>query len=217
MKKIIFIILFITSTLSIASAEMNNEEFFQVLQYCKNGNKTSCQYLIDNGNPPTLKKCNKNSCRNTGLVYEKAGYTAIAIEYYKKAISLGDEWGIRSLGGLYYNNKDYINAKKYFELAIKVNKELRAWGFLQIGFLYYAGEGVRQDYKKAFEYATKSCDMGVGENSGASCAMVGTFYRDGIVVKQNLSITKEYYGKGCDLGYQYSCGLYNELNKQGVK
>lgn len=218
MKRIIFSILLITSILNIASATMSREEFTQALQYCGDGNKNYCKYLINNTNLKTPQQCDKDKCAVIGSIYQIAGYMDTAIEYYKRVVSLGDENGINWIGDLYYGNKDYINAKKSYELAAKAkDKKVRALGLKQIGFLYHDGFGVRQDYKKAFENFKKSCDIGAGEASGASCAQVGLLYLFGFAVKKNLSVAKEYIGKGCDLGFQPSCETYKELNKQGIK
>ncbi|MCI5633637.1 MAG: hypothetical protein MR325_08490 [Helicobacter sp.] len=67
---------------------------------------------------------------------------------------------------------------------------------------------MEQDYKKAFAFYAKACDL---EHSGA-CYNLGVSYKKGQGVKQNLKRAKDYYGKACDLGLQQGCDAYKNLN-----
>ena len=42
-----------------------------------------------------------------------------------------------------------------------------AAGCSVLGDLYYNGEGVKQDYKKASEFYSKACEMGEAKGCGA--------------------------------------------------
>ncbi|RDU57630.1 hypothetical protein CQA42_06080 [Helicobacter sp. MIT 99-5507] len=75
--------------------------------------------------------------------------------------------------------------------------------------MYNDGIGVKQDYKKAIELYTKSCDGG----DSVGCYHVGYIYAKGQGVEQDLKQAKEFIGKACDLGNQESCEVYRELNE----
>ena len=55
------------------------------------------------------------------------------------------------------DNEDYAQAKKYFERAAK---EGVAEAYCDLGNLYFAGNGVAQDYKQAFEMYLKGAKAG---------------------------------------------------------
>lgn len=76
--------------------------------------------------------------------------------------------------------------------------------------MYVNGEGVRQDYAKAFEYYKKSCKL----KSPAGCNNLGVAYDFGQGVRQDFLLAKQYYGKACDLGSQKACDNYKKLNSQ---
>ncbi|GHR33021.1 tetratricopeptide repeat protein [Helicobacter pylori] len=56
--------------------------------------------------------------------------------------------------------KDYIQAKKYFKKACDLNNSV---GCGNLGVLYYNGDGVKRDSKKAVQYISKACKLGVQE------------------------------------------------------
>lgn len=60
--------------------------------------------------------------------------------------------------------KDYIQAKKYFEKACDLNN---GGGCGNLGVLYYNGDGVKQDSKKADQYFSKACKLGNQETCEA--------------------------------------------------
>ena len=80
-----------------------------------------------------------------------------------------------------------------------------------LGFLYYEGQGVKQDYQKAAQLLQKGCDGG----EAGGCSLLGVFYETGQGVRQNFSTAKQYYGKACDLGLQLGCDSYKKLNEKG--
>jgi len=56
-----------------------------------------------------------------GRFYAAAGEEEIAIKNYKKALDLkaNDDYSALDLGKIYFDKKDYSNAKKYFEIVLK--------------------------------------------------------------------------------------------------
>lgn len=88
------------------------------------------------------------------------------------------------------------------------DKSLKACAVL--GSLYLDGiGGVKQDYFKAVEFYTKSCDGGVAY----ICTNLGIMYADGKGVRQDYIKAKEYFGKACDGGATDGCKYYAILNK----
>lgn len=78
-----------------------------------------------------------------------------------------------------------------------------------VGYMYEHGQGVKQDYKKAFEWYEKAAIQGVPQAQ----VILGAMYESGICVRQDKHIAKEWYGKACDNGYQDGCDNYRKLNE----
>ena len=182
-------------------------------------NKNACQALINHSIEMgwgSLEQCSKDSCGAIGDFYYFAGRYREAIPYYEKSIALGVTSSYVTLGNAYFQIEDYYNANKYFKIGCeKVDaSQATATSCHNLGVLYDKGQGVRQDYRKAYELYKKTCDMKYG---GLSCGALGSMYENGEGVRQNLSTAKQYYGKACDLGSQIGCDNYRKLNNQGVQ
>ena len=126
------------------------------------------------------------------------------------------------VGGLYAEQKQYNQAKKYYEIVCDsangkdtfqveniygIAVELSILKLVQtscsdLGSLYYNGYGVRQSYEKAFQYLKKACDLGYGDG----CAGVGFAYYNGKGVKKDLESAIKFLAKSCDLGSGAGCG-----------
>ena len=157
MKKFALVCGILVSVVSLAMGEMSNEERFRAQEKCWERDKSACEALINNG-LPSVEQCDKDTCGFAGAVYYNAKRYKEAIPYYEKAIALGDNDVYALLGLTYYLLlQDYHNAKKYAEIGC--NKGI-AENCHILGRLYYDGQGVQQDYHKAFELFKKACDMG---------------------------------------------------------
>ena len=75
-----------------------------------------------------------------------------------------------------------------------------------LGNLYYHGQGVEQDYKKAFEFYTKGHHGG----DAKACGNLGVLYENGHGVEQDHKKAFEHHTKGCDGGSAEAC--YNLAN-----
>lgn len=83
---------------------------------------------------------------------------------------------------------------------------------LKIGWIYYEGQGVRQDLVLARRMFQKAANKGDVRGQGA----LGIFYEEGLGgLKRNRATAKEWYGKTCDKGLQYGCDQYRRLNEGG--
>ena len=70
-----------------------------------------------------------------------------------------------------------------------------------LGIMYKNGEGVRKNYKKAFELFTKSVDEGEGseyENLSEVQRLLGNMYHYGYGIKKDLKKAKEWYDKAAN-------------------
>ena len=86
---------------------------------------------------------------------------------------------------------------------------------LNLGDLYYHGDGVRQDYKKAREFVGKACEM----NNAEGCNNLGYLYDNGLGVRQNYKKAMELYNKACEMNNALGCNNLGILyyNGKGVK
>ena len=162
------------------------------------------------------------------------------INYYDRQCEAKNYGACSFLGVLYNEQKQYSQAKKYYEMVCdNANSkdtfrvefidgrvlELPILQFMQascggLGNFYYNGYGVRQSHEKAFQYFNKACDLG----SGKGCSSVGFAYYDGKGVKKDLKSAIKFFAKACELGnnngcvmlglsYQYGEGVTQNLSK----
>jgi TPR repeat protein len=85
---------------------------------------------------------------------------------------------------------------------------------LNLGNLYYRGEGVPQDDKQAAEWYRKAAEQGLPEAQ----LNLGVFYKDGNGVPQDYKRAAEWYRKAAEQGHlqaQYNLGALYEKG-QGV-
>ena len=144
------------------------------------------------------------------------------IKHFDRQCSAKNHGACRIVGDLHYEQKQYSESKKYYELVCdKANSkdsyqlELINGGLgnkvpaiismkLACGELaryYYEGLGVRQDFAKALQYYKKACGLGYA----FSCASAGDSYHLGEGVRQDFAKALQYYKKACGLGNADSC------------
>ena len=93
----------------------------------------------------------------------------------------------------------------------KSAKQGEAGGQNELGMFYLEGYGVKQDYKKAFEWLEKASNQGYK----TAHYQLGFIYFKGYGVKQNYKKAKELFGKACNGGLQDGCDSYKKLNERG--
>ena len=227
MKKLALALWILASAISVGFAEISDEDKteelildrYNYLTSClKYENPTACQALIDNGLSSVAKQCDKEGiCNIIGGIYEIAGYTDDAIEYYEQSLALGNYMASYFLAKIYYKQENYSIAKNYAEIACEKlsteAKEVKGSICAALGVMYDKGRGVRQDFFKATQYHKKACDLG----DASGCNNLGVSYSKGQGVKQNKTTAKKYYGKACDFGDQMGCDNYRILNEAGVQ
>ena len=98
-----------------------------------------------------------------------------------------------------------------FQETLQAAEQGNAQAQLDLGVMYYKGEGVRQDYAQAVQWFRKAAEQG---DANAQYNL-GVMYTQGQGVRQNLVIAKEWYGKACDNGLQQGCDTYRKFNQAG--
>ena len=79
-----------------------------------------------------------------------------------------------------------------------------------LGDMYFNGEGVDQDYTKAFEWY----EMAAKQGHFLSQLRLGKMYSNGEGVRKNTVIAKEWFSKVCDSGIYMGCEEYQILNQK---
>lgn len=139
---------------------------------------------------------------------------AKAMEWYQQAAKENSAWAIRNIGLLYHNGlgveKSYIKAREYYQQACEIDKNfgcsnneaLEKDPFAQYGmaYAYYKGvDGVKQDYRRAFEWFEKAANQNIGEAQN----YLGVMYQYGLGVDKNPGKAVEWFRKAADQGNQY--------------
>ncbi len=74
------------------------------------------------------------------------------------------------------------------------------------------GVGVTKDFKKAFEYSAKACEL----NDAKECYALAAFYNEGKGVAKDEKQTKENLKKSCELGLKEAAIFSKNKNNKIV-
>ena len=88
------------------------------------------------------------------------------------------------LGGLYYEQKQFELARKYYELAAEYDNTA---ALLCLGYIWYYGRTGARDYEKAFHYF----DMARMRGDVNAAYKVADMYRRGLYVERDESKYRE--------------------------
>ena len=84
---------------------------------------------------------------------------------------------------------------------------------LNLGIMYFTGDGVEQDKIKAKELFTKTCKSRFAKG----CFRLAIIYNQGCDgVKQDKLKAKLLFGKSCNIGYQRACEQFHILDEKGI-
>ena len=84
-------------------------------------------------------------------------------------------------------------------------------GCTSLGILYYTGDGVQENHKKAKKAFFKACK----KQYPRACYYIGTIYkRGGFKVERNIKKAKFFYAQGCRMRHQGSCDQYNLIREK---
>ncbi len=180
---------------------------------------------------------NLGEAQSSSWLYIKwtAEYKSACIELYKnhdvsKAFELfqaeaekGNVLTLHDLGKMYRNGllgEDNIpKADEYFQKALlgflalePTANQLRDYVQYRIGKMFALGYGTEQDYTAAFEWFTKSADLG---NKFAQYSL-GSLYFYGNGTPQNYEKAFEYYKLSADQDNAYACYEAAKMLRDGV-
>ncbi|MGX3098544.1 tetratricopeptide repeat protein [Helicobacter sp. 23-1046] len=246
MKKLVLICGILAGVLSVGMSAMSEEEWERTYDNCKNGDKSACQALIDNG-LPSVEQCSSELEKGKPIAQAKNNCIIAGLALF------GAEPEAHKPKPNKYNLTYAKDAIKYFESGCdKVGKTQGAACSI-LAELYSIDSSdniVVKDYHKATKLYKKGCDSGFGQScrglggmyeggkgvrqdyhkarelynkacnleDALACYFIGLHYYYGVSgVEENRSIAKQYYGEACDLGYQNGCDDYKALNEAGVQ
>ena len=82
---------------------------------------------------------------------------------------------------------------------------------ISLGILYFTGDGVEENHKKAKKAFLKPCK----KRRAQACYYIGTIYkRGGFGVQRNIKKAKFYYAQACKMSHQASCNQYNLIREK---
>ncbi|MBR0185914.1 MAG: sel1 repeat family protein, partial [Synergistaceae bacterium] len=110
------------------------------------------------------------------------------------------------LGDKYYYAKNYEEAVKWYH---KATEQGYAPAQFNLGFMYCAGYGARQDYQEALKWYRKAAEQG---NADAQTNL-GAMYEDGEGVKQDKAEAVKWYRKAAKQGDTIAQELLRQLGE----
>ena len=84
---------------------------------------------------------------------------------------------------------------RYYQLAAEQGDPD---GIYNLGYSYYYGEGVEQDYEKAWDLFQQAAELG----QPSAIFSLGECYYEGNAVEKNLEEAAVWYQKALDAGYE---------------
>lgn len=138
-----------------------------------------------------------------------------AKKWYLLAAESGTADGYMALGLYYYGAvtpPDYGKAMEAYEKAANLG---HVGAQLNVGQMYWAGNGVEQDYLRAGKWVKLAADAG----NEQGLFLLGAMYAEPLGVKQDYKLALKYYDQSAAQGY--ACAMFNlgnlYLYGQGVK
>ena len=216
---------------SLDEIEMSNYNQDQLLEEALSGNRKA-QYLyalsIVDDNPEeairyfsisackgytksmfTLGVCNLNGL---GVVRD----TTKGLIYMAKAAKAKNKEALYFIANYYRENKEFEKMESiYLTLAEELNDEE---DFANLGYCYFTGSELTQDYKKAYYYLNKAHEAGLKEMVSTQLGVMHLF---GESIPQNIDKALELFSEAasdeepnamCYLAQMYECGKGVEKN-----
>lgn len=129
--------------------------------------------------------------------------------YLEGAAKFDGEKALITLGDSYYKNRNYVDAKQFYERAAKQGN---TYALKKLGDMFIGGQGVQKCYSKAKEYYEEAARKGCLE----AMKCLGDIYFYGFGVEKDFSRAVIYYQRSGDDNSFYDFGnMY--LNGQGVE
>jgi len=117
------------------------------------------------------------------------------------------------LTGLMLPSKGFCEVPTPQEIAETRRFAAKGYALAQfnLGWMYYNGNGVIQDYTEAMKWYKLAAAQGDADAQ----YNLGVGYDNGEGVRQDKRQAKEWFGKACDNGHQAGCEEYRKLNEEG--
>ena len=90
------------------------------------------------------------------------------------------------------------------------NSGYKQVGCYNLALCYANGQGVEQDYKRAFNSFKELCDK---NKMSSACAITGEYYFNAKGIRQDYRKAMEYFGKACDMGEQSGCDNHKMMKQ----
>lgn len=138
---------------------------------------------------------------------------------YKKAIEAGTDnlKVMNNLGTNYLVGRGIEkDSRKAFQLLLKVaesdktGEDFQTSSMRVVGAMYYHGDGIRQDYDKAFYWSSKAAEKG----DDFALYTLGMMYSEGHGVKRNFAKAKECYTEAIHRGNKEAIKALAELEEK---
>ena len=132
-----------------------------------------------------------------------------AEEWLLKAAESGDEFLYAVLGDFYngVGGRDKLDTEKAIEWYTRSTeaKNPSAYGYFQLGQLYYYGNGVDRDYEKAFELFSRAAELYEAQGYYNDVMYpevlktIGEMYKAGNGVEKDPDKAQEFYDRAEEL------------------
>jgi len=170
----------------------NPKEFGKWIKIAANNGDRSAEELLGSFYLKGSKLYHITKDRNKGLALLKTAATSYAlayrhlgsfymgsdneqaIEYFKQAADLNDDYSTYWLAVIYCREKKYQAAYRWFN-KIPAHSPYKANAFSWMGALYLEGNGVKKNTAKARQYFKKGADLNDGE---AQYMLASLYYRE---------------------------------------
>ncbi len=170
----------------------------------KNQNNEAIKFLLGPAQNGNLAAMN-----NLGICYERIGEYTKAAFWFSSAGMCDYVYSNINLANLYMTGKGLEQNKN---IAISLYEKCMELGdleaYIELGYYYYEGKYLDQDYKKAYQYFLKGADIERRDKKGGFClCQLGYMNHEGCGRKKNDKIAFKYYLESAKLGDK--TGQYN--------
>ena len=135
-----------------------------------------------------------------------------AIKWYTLSAEQGNADAQYDLAKLYEHDKDFENANRWYKKAVRKENPN---AIFSLGYNYFYGRGLEQNYAKALELFRKSAELDYPPAQNA----LGKFYQDGLIVEKDYNKAREYFEKAVEQGFapaQANLGLMYKRSASGL-